>query len=259
MGAEPMAGWRLLGVVAHPDDEAWALGGALASCALFGGEVHLLCATRGEGGADRRGLVPRGPAIAALRTAELEASCAALGVRPPRILDLPDGGLASLAGSRGADAVADAIARVRPQVVLTMGPDGGYGHPDHLAVTRWCRAAVVAAEPTPRLLEALFPRALFEPMRDALRRLPGVVAPELRTGPLGVQRDEVDLVLDVRPVRELKRASVAAHASQLAGGDPGTLLHRRAVDALWDEEWVAATAGPPLPAGADSPFDGLDR
>jgi len=132
-GAAAVDRQRLLAVFAHPDDETFLAGGTLATYATGGWDVRLVCATRGEAGR-------RGPYEAAstagfgeLRMAELRAACDALGIGPPHVLDCADGGGASCAGKAQA-ATLELLRTFAPHAVITFGPDGISGHPDHLAV-----------------------------------------------------------------------------------------------------------------------------
>lgn len=245
----------MLGLFPHPDDEAYAAGGLLAYCATAGAVVDVLCATRGENGTDRDAATSPGPALAARRTRELEASCAALGVAAPAFLDLPDGGLGAV-GAAAVALVAQHIERLRPHLIVTLGSDGVYANLDHLACTAIAAAAVSRASHSVRLLHAVFPRQLFAPLWRALRRRPGTaLVAEVEPRTLGV--DAPALRLDIRAVRDRKLAAIAAHRSQLTGGDPFTLLRPGLVERLLDEEWYDVAHGPALPAGARDPFAGL--
>jgi len=246
---------RVLGLFPHPDDEAYAAGGLLAHCASTGASVRLVCATRGERGSDRTGIAAAGPALAATRTRELEASCAALGIDPPIFLDLPDGALAGAAAATAL--VAAHVQRFAPHLVITLGADGVYGSLDHLAFTATVTDALRALAPAPRLLHAVFPRGLFAPVWRALaRRRPRLVA-AIDPNMLGVEAAAVDLRLDIRVQKPRKLAAIAAHCSQLAGGDPATFLMAGLIEPLLDEEWYLVAHGPALPAGADDPLAGL--
>jgi hypothetical protein len=86
------------------------------------------------------------------REAELLAAARELGVREVRFLDYPDGALDQVDATRAIDRIAGHIRRVKPQVVVTFGPDGAYGHPDHIAISQFTTAAIVcAADPSSRL------------------------------------------------------------------------------------------------------------
>jgi N-acetyl-1-D-myo-inositol-2-amino-2-deoxy-alpha-D-glucopyranoside deacetylase len=259
-GAERSAwnasGRRLLALFPHPDDEAYAAGGLLARCARAGAAVELVCATRGERGTDRTGAAD-GARLAALRTHELAASCRALGIDPPRFLDLPDGELAA-ADRTAVDLLSEELQHTRPHVVVTLGSDGVYANLDHMAWTAAVGAAVQGCADPPRLLHAVFPRGLFLPVWRALRRRRGArIVAEVDPQSLGVAAADADLRVDVRPVRDRKLAAVAAHRSQLADGDPLTFLRPGIVERLLDEEWYIVAHGPALPPGADEPFAGL--
>ncbi len=245
---------RLLALVAHPDDETYAFGGTLARCARDGVEVTVVCATRGERGcatepADRCG---------DLRIAELAASCRVLGAASPLLLDLPDGGLAEIDSASLIDRLRGLLAELRPGVVLTMGRDGAYGHTDHLALTRLLDRAVCHLEEPPRLLHAVFPKGLFVPVWRALYRRPGIIDPGITAESLGVSKERIDLVVDVREVRQQKLAAIACHRSQLPGDDPLAFLKPGLVGALLAEEWFSVAGGPALPAGAADPFAGAE-
>jgi LmbE family N-acetylglucosaminyl deacetylase len=141
--SEPL---RLLCVFAHPDDETLGVGSTLAKYASEGVETYLVTATRGEYGYQGWPAEDPGPAgMAALRTVELQAAAAALGLREVVLLDYLDG---ALDDAEPAPLVASLVAelrRIRPQVVITFGPDGSYGHPDHIAISQLTAAAIVCA------------------------------------------------------------------------------------------------------------------
>src|SRR4030095_2188631 len=141
---------RLMAVLAHPDDESLGMGGTLAKYASEGADVFLLTATRGDGGR-YRGYRPGDPqhpgswALANIREAELRAAASALGVREVSLLDYHDQHL-DLANPREAiSTIVEHLRRVQPDVVVTFGPDGAYGHPDHVAISQFTTAAIVAA------------------------------------------------------------------------------------------------------------------
>lgn len=124
----------VLAVFAHPDDER-VIGPLLSKLAREGRETHLVIATDGSQGTRDYAHIPAGPALAAVRTRE--ATCAAnrLGVRKLHLLGLPDGGLASFEElGKLRTALAAIIDSVKPAVIITFGPEGGTGHPDHRLV-----------------------------------------------------------------------------------------------------------------------------
>ena len=143
----------LLCVFAHPDDEAYLAGALMAVAADAGRRVVCVTATRGELGFpddDPRSIEER----AALRTAELDECLAILGVTEHVWLDHPDGGCADVPLDNPVGRLVEIIDEVRPDHVLTFGPDGQTYHPDHIATGRWTTLACDRAEHDTRLLYA---------------------------------------------------------------------------------------------------------
>ena len=171
---------RLLGMFAHPDDEVFCMGGSLAKYAAAGAITEIVSATRGEAGQIRDASVATRQTLGSCREAELAAGGAALGVTATRCLDYRDG---TLAGVDRASLVADIVEVIRtgrPDVVVTFGSDGAYGHPDHVAVgeatTEAVLSLVTAGDPDApgRLYHSHFPRSrllLTERLADWLVRL----------------------------------------------------------------------------------------
>ena len=124
----------ILAVFAHPDDER-VIGPLLSRLAREGRETHLVIATDGAKGVRDFAKIPAGPDLAAARTKEALCAASRLGVRKLHILGLPDGGLASfdvLAKLRSG--LAGLIDTIKPAAIITFGPEGGTGHPDHRLV-----------------------------------------------------------------------------------------------------------------------------
>jgi LmbE family N-acetylglucosaminyl deacetylase len=137
---------KLLAVLAHPDDESLGFGGTLAKYAAEGVETYLVTATRGERGrfGSSKGAVT--PAeTGRVRETELRDAAAVLGVRELSILGFPDGALEKVDHAVATAAIAAHIRRIQPEVVVTFGPDGAYGHPDHIAIGQFATAATVCA------------------------------------------------------------------------------------------------------------------
>lgn len=124
----------VLAVFAHPDDER-VIGPLLSKLAREGRETHLVIATDGAKGVRDFAKIPAGPELAAARTKEAQCAANRLGVRQLHLLGLPDGGLASfdVLGKlwSGLAAIIDSL---KPAVIITFGPEGGTGHPDHRLV-----------------------------------------------------------------------------------------------------------------------------
>jgi LmbE family N-acetylglucosaminyl deacetylase len=132
---------RQLGIFAHPDDETFCAGGTFARYAEQGAEIMVVSATRGQAGQIRDAAVGNRRTIAAVREAELRLACERLGITKVRCLDYVDGTLADAEFSALVDEVAEVICEFRPDVVITFGPDGGYGHPDHVTISAVTTAA----------------------------------------------------------------------------------------------------------------------
>jgi len=134
LSARAQARRPILAVFAHPDDER-VIGPLLSKLAREGRETHLVIATDGAKGVRDFAKIPAGPELAAART--MEATCAAkrLGVRQLHILGLPDGDLASFEVlGKLRSGIAAIIDSLQPAVIITFGPEGGTGHPDHRLV-----------------------------------------------------------------------------------------------------------------------------
>jgi LmbE family N-acetylglucosaminyl deacetylase len=137
---------KLLAVLAHPDDESLGFGGTLAKYAAEGVETYLITATRGERG--RFGLLGKGGdpvEVGRVREAELRAAAAVLGIREVSLLNYPDGAVDQVETTTAMRAVVSHIRRIQPDVVVTFGPEGAYGHPDHIAISQFTTAATVCA------------------------------------------------------------------------------------------------------------------
>jgi LmbE family N-acetylglucosaminyl deacetylase len=133
-------------VLAHPDDESLGTGGTLARYAAEGVDTYVVTATRGERGRfGEGGERPAAEVIGQTREAELDAAAKELGVREVAMLGYPDGGLDGVAPITAQEAIAAHLRRVQPQVVITFGPEGAYGHPDHVAISQLTAGAIVCA------------------------------------------------------------------------------------------------------------------
>ncbi len=137
---------KLMCVLAHPDDETLGNGGILAKYGAEGVETYLVTATRGERGwfgdeSDYPGL----EALGKIREAELLAAAKVLGIQRVDFLDYIDGDLDQTPPAEAVAKIVGLLRRVKPDVVVTFGPDGAYGHPDHIAICQFTTAAIIAA------------------------------------------------------------------------------------------------------------------
>ncbi len=146
----------ILAVFAHPDDET-TVSPVLARYAREGNKVYLAIATKGEKGTNPRAGIPAGDALAKVRSDEAACACRQLGIEPPIPFGLNDGELGALATPLGrdiqqvADRVEKLIADLHPDLVLTWGPDGGYGHPDHRLVGNAVTQAIQSSKTNVKL------------------------------------------------------------------------------------------------------------
>jgi LmbE family N-acetylglucosaminyl deacetylase len=145
---------KLLAVLAHPDDESLGFGGTLARYADEGIETYLVTATRGEAG--RFGALGRSgdPAeLGPVREAELRAAAGVLGIHEVTILGYPDAAVDRVPFEIAIRDIGSQIRRIQPHVIVTFGPDGAYGHPDHIAVSQFTTAAILCAADSEYVLD----------------------------------------------------------------------------------------------------------
>jgi len=137
---------KLLAIFAHPDDESMGMGGTLAKYAAEGLETHLVCASRGERGWFGPEQQDPGPErLGQIRTNELEKAVEILGMKSLSFLDYIDGDVDQAKPDEIVRKIVAQIRRIQPQVIVTFAPDGGYGHPDHIAIGQFTSAALVCA------------------------------------------------------------------------------------------------------------------
>ena len=205
----------VLGVWAHPDDEAYLSSGLMARAAEAGSRVVCVTATRGEGGS----LDPeRWPTdtLGSVRAEELMRCLALLGVTEHRFLDLPDVDWDTPLPDLGAPAVLDIVREVQPRTVLTFGPEGMTGHEGHRSVSQWTTAAfAVAAPERARLYHAVCSKSWADEFVPLLRAQ-GVYREGVEV-PIVADADvDLRVELDDREIAR-KMAALQEHHSQLSG------------------------------------------
>ncbi|MGV3528521.1 MAG: PIG-L deacetylase family protein [Flavisolibacter sp.] len=126
----------IMAVFAHPDDEAVTnVSAVLARYARMGHDVYLVIATKGELGTNKHANIPAGDSLAAVRAGEALCTSEKLGIHPTILLELGDGALAKDFTAQPVREKLDSTLRLyKPGVIITWGPDGGYGHIDHRTV-----------------------------------------------------------------------------------------------------------------------------
>jgi LmbE family N-acetylglucosaminyl deacetylase len=231
----------VLAVWAHPDDESFVAGGLLAAASDAGSRVVCLTATRGElGTADPDRWHP--DRLGRTRQRELAAAQAVLGIDEQRWLPFEDGSCHQVSPGIGTALVAQAIADVRPDTIVTFGPDGLTGHSDHQAVARWAANAWAAKGGDARLLwaavtaDAQQRMSVVEPVANAF--YPGY--------PLVTPDDSVALRLDLTgDLLDRKFSAIRAHATQSAA-----LVHQLGEDSYrrwWSTETYIDVGAIPRP------------
>ena len=212
----------LLAVFAHPDDEAFSVGGTLTHYARRGVRVVLACATRGEAG---KITVPGMTVddLGAQRERELREACRALEIPDPVFLDYHDSGRyertrhddpAALMNVNPLDIevkLRALIAEVQPQVMVTFDPHGGYGHIDHLQMQRAATGAFFSSGHLPGGgPQRLYYTALSTEAARGIARMGQDLDPLV----YGVSQGTVAVQMDVTPYAANKRAALAAHGTQ---------------------------------------------
>jgi LmbE family N-acetylglucosaminyl deacetylase len=204
----------VLGIWAHPDDEAFLAGGLMAAACDAGQRVVCVTATLGEHGTDEPWHWPP-DRLGRVRAHELRASLAALGVTEHHLLGITDGTCAMQAHDAVVDTLARIVEDVEPDTIVTFGPDGFTGHEDHQTVSAWATAVRAAAAPDARLLYATTTERFVDrwrPVRDSFNVF-------LADGlPLQTPASElaVELCLD-DAMLDRKVVALRAQASQMTG------------------------------------------
>ncbi|MDG9716444.1 N-acetyl-1-D-myo-inositol-2-amino-2-deoxy-alpha-D-glucopyranoside deacetylase [Streptomyces sp. DH24] len=260
---------RLLLVHAHPDDESINNGATMARYAAEGAHVTLVTCTLGERGE----VIPpelahlTGPALGEHRHRELTEAMRALGVRDFRQLGGPgryrDSGMMGLPDNDDPDCfwqadvdeaaahLLEVIREVRPQVLVTYDPDGGYGHPDHIQAHRVAMRAAELAEdagtPIAKIYWNRVPRtvgeAAFARLGDDLPGLPGGKAGALDDVPGVVGDDLITAEIDGTAHAAATAAAMRAHATQIEVAEPYFALSNGLAQPLFTTEYYELVRG----------------
>jgi len=210
----------LLGVFAHPDDEAYSIAGSMARLTDEGVDVTLLTFTRGEAGQIADGSGATRENLGAVREAELRAACSIVGVDDVRIVGTADGG--TEANDAGVQVIAEAMRELRPRVVVTMEPQGVTHHPDHIAVSKMTtdafhlvREETGGAHPA-RLYYSAVPKSALDALAAQLEQmgLPQFADPSDPLAPRPSPDDTIVCVVDVMPWVKRKSDALRAHLTQ---------------------------------------------
>lgn len=215
----------ILAIVAHPDDEL-STGGTLARYAAAGHRSIVACATRGDGvDAKIKNDAATPETLGLVRQQELAASCATLGIDPPIVLNYQDGEVDAVPADAAAERVLGLFLALRPDVVITHDPSGGYAHPDHIAVSRFVTrafdlapAAIGAAAPA-RLFYFALPRSFGQSLAAFRDRRADIRGQQL--GFVGVPDEHITTHIDIRDYLGRKLQAQARHRSQFDFGEDG--------------------------------------
>ncbi|MDZ7843511.1 MAG: PIG-L deacetylase family protein [Anaerolineales bacterium] len=186
----------LLVILAHPDDESFPIGGTLAKYSAAGTRIVLICATYGEMGIEKKN--PQ--QAAAVRKEELKCAADALGVDDLRFLGYPDGSLPEVAEEEMLSRLTAILQEVRPDALITFGPDGISGHPDHITISRRVTQAFDRTDPGGIRLFYIAPS-------EATRQGCGVDPPQEKG-------DWPIAGIDITEHRSAKVRAIQCHASQ---------------------------------------------
>ncbi len=284
-----MAEHRLLACFAHPDDEAFPVGGVLAGHAHRGVDVRLITTTLGEEGEIRQEGSATKETLGQVRKVELSCAVRALGLVSNDVWGYRDSGMAGWPSNddprafirASEDEVVERLVRevreFRPQVMLTFGPDGLYGHPDHIAICHHATKAFTLAARNDAFphqlgegLTAHQPQRLFYSVRPVGFRREWATAlrgegidwplPSPQQEQQGVPLAEIHLSLDVSPELETKMACILCHRTQVAPDWPYHRVPRQVAAHILGREFYVR-AHPAVPAGeqvSEDFFEGLD-
>ncbi len=211
-------------VGAHPDDEG-SCSGSLAKYAEMGGKSYVVIATRGDG-VDAKISDPtlcEREELGRVRVEELRCACEKLGVEPPVVLGYQDGEVVKEDAEQAARRVAQLMRELKPAIVITHDPLGGYGHPDHMAVNRFTtRAFALAGDATEdlgaapfapaKLYFTAFPRSYLDLVPAFRERRADIGGKQL--GFVGVPDEEITTEVDIKPWIEKKQIALACHRTQ---------------------------------------------
>lgn len=199
---------KILGVFAHPDDESFGPGGTIIKWAQEGAEVRLLCATKGEAGANHTKL-----RTAVVREKELHTAAKILGVSSVTFLGLKDGEIGNNDLAHLEKIIIRAVKRFRPDILLTFDLNGISGHLDHIAVASATTQAFKKIKIAKELYYFTIPKGFMAKNAEYF-----VHRPEGRT------KQEINKTVDVTRHWKQKLAAMRAHKSQ-AGDMKNILTH----------------------------------
>jgi LmbE family N-acetylglucosaminyl deacetylase len=221
----------ILAVTAHPDDEG-ACSGSLARYAKEGARVYVACATRGDGvdAQIKDASLATRDTLARVRSQELACACEKLGIQPPLFLEYQDGEVDQVPVEAAARKVARLIRELQASLVITHDPLGGYGHPDHIAVSKFVTLAFdLASDPSvdlgwppfrpAKLYYWATPRSFLEKVPAFRERRADIRGEKL--GFVGVPDEQITTEVPIRDWLPTKLAALACHRTQFEFDENG--------------------------------------
>ena len=263
---EDLSHLSVLVTTAHPDDEGFGCGGTLALLAARGARITLGCATNGEAGEISDPALATPETLAQVRQQELRSAMNVTGIKDIRFLGYRDSGMDGTQDNEHPDSlnqanpqrvvaqIVDIIREVRPHLLITHDPTGGYGHPDHKATYRHSKAAYEAAQDenypavgdpwtTPLLYYVCFPKKVFRGVWKKLVEL-GIEPPFARemADHIGSPDEDVTITLDVSQCVDTKIASLNCHRTQLNPDGPLSKLPQDYLREMMSTEYFTLAA-----------------
>jgi LmbE family N-acetylglucosaminyl deacetylase len=204
----------ILGVWAHPDDEGWLMSGIMATAVRQGQKVSCITATRGEQGVQDEARWPA-ETLAQTRQEEMQEALGILGVTDHSWLGCADGGCQSSDQAAMVGRIAEVIRRVQPDSILTFGPEGLTGHPDHCCVSRWAGQALKQSGVAAKLYYYRLPDGWVEKYKTRTDKFNIFFAIDK---PVTCPTSEMSIVIKLSPqIMKTKLKALAAHRSQTEG------------------------------------------
>ena len=264
---------RILAIYAHPDDEAFGTGGTLAHYSARGHNVYLVCATRGEVGEISDPNLATPETLGNVREGELRCSAEKMGVKQLIFLGYRDSGMRGTPENQDPRAFINAppesvirqlveiLRYLQPDIILTFEPNGGYGHPDHIAIHRHTVAAFYAAADalqypeigpawqSERLFYTAIPRSFFDEMRQQLIDL-GEDTSEFdvfEDDDIGWPDSQINVIMDVSSTVDAKWDALNCHRTQFGPGNLFRRLPAEQVKAMMSKEYFAQAWPVPAP------------
>lgn len=279
--------YRMFGFYAHPDDEILGPGGTVALYARQDVHIEWVCTTRGEAGEIAPTTDATRETLPAVREQEMHCSAKLLGIQQVHFLGYRDSGMAGTAENDHADAyinskdsevvprLVELIRRVRPHVILTFEPYGGYGHPDHIKIHHHTHLAITAAaDPayhpelgaawnTPRLFYPFIPLATFQAMRERMAAQ-GMDVSFFDSMEERIEKgwpdDQVHAVINIEETISQKLNAFHCHATQFGPDNLFRQLSEPAMAEIFSHEHFALARPEPEPGLMLSTlFEGLEN